>query len=507
MSEAVSMPEDGVPEEVKSEDIVGQGGVFSPTGFSWAMLEFARIPFYLLVVIYLFVPTYFAKVVAGGGPQGQAVVASISMWAGLIGAATAPILGAMVDQGGRRKPLLAAFLLALAAGAFSLWFVRPDGQGIGVLGGSLILVFCYLLYTYSEVMHNAMLPLAGRASSLPSISGMGLALGNFAGVFLFIALLFLFLLPANANINWSFLPSEPLFGLNAESHEIIRMVGPLAAIWILLFAIPYFRYMPDGAKPGASWYTAARDLLGLNDPERAQGKQNPVMTVLDRVQVFFAYIQRLFKEYPEVMKFLFARMLYADGLAVVLKLGGVYAALFLGWSGIELSLYAIFASFFAVGGGLLAGVLDQSIGARRSLIIVIVGTMLSLGLQLSITPDSLFFGLIQVSGELWSVPIFNTWSDITYLLLIGCVAVCLVVSISSSRFMLIAMAPKERVGEFFGLYTIVGTVTVWIGPMLVLVFTNMFNSQRIGMAAANLLFVAGLFVLLRVRHDGRPAAD
>ena len=81
------------------------------------------------------------------------------------------------------------------------------------------------------------------------------------------------------------------------------------------------------------------------------------------------------------------------------------------------------------------------------------------------------------------------------------VAVTVAASISSSRSLLVQLAPPGRSGEFFGLYAIAGTVTVWAGPLLVEVFTTMFNSQRIGMASILVLFVMGLVVLTTVKID------
>ena len=73
--------------------------------------------------------------------------------------------------------------------------------------------------------------------------------------------------------------------------------------------------------------------------------------------------------------------------------------------------------------------------------------------------------------------------------------------IPSTGSMLVHLAPPGRSGEFFGLYAIAGTVTVWIGPMLVEFFTNTFNSQRIGMASIAALFVIGLAVLTTVKME------
>ena len=127
-----------------------------------------------------------------------------------------------------------------------------------------------------------------------------------------------------------------------------------------------------------------------------------------------------------------------------------------------------------------------------------------LAFQLSITQQSLFFGAVE-NYQVWDGLIFKTLSDLVYLSSISVVAVTATASISSSRSMLVHLAPAGRTGEFFGLYAIAGTVTVWAGPLLVEIFTTMFNSQRIGMASISVLFLMGLAVLTTVNMDKEAA--
>src|SRR5262245_66651431 len=82
----------------------GVGGALSPAGFSWALFEFARNTYFMLIVTYV-IPPYFAAYIVGDPVLGQASVSEATFFAGLIGAFTAPILGAMMDRGGARKPL------------------------------------------------------------------------------------------------------------------------------------------------------------------------------------------------------------------------------------------------------------------------------------------------------------------------------------------------------------------------------------------------------------------
>jgi len=179
----------------------GTGGAMDKTGFAWAVFEWARNPYYILVVIYIFAP-YFARDIIGAdllasgeldgvapdealataNAQGQATIASVTKWAGLIAALTAPFLGAALDRGGRLKPLLAVFLGTITLCSALLWFAQPGGVGLPVWAIMSLLVIAYVSYTYSEVTHNAMLSVSGEPKNLSMISGLGLGLGNLASM-------------------------------------------------------------------------------------------------------------------------------------------------------------------------------------------------------------------------------------------------------------------------------------------------------------------------------------
>ncbi|NQY14504.1 MAG: hypothetical protein HRT81_11675 [Henriciella sp.] len=82
------------PSIVQTEAVTGKA--LGIKGIAWAIFEWARNPYYNIIVIYVFTP-YFADQVVGGGAAGQTVVANTIATAGLIMAVLAPILGVIVD--------------------------------------------------------------------------------------------------------------------------------------------------------------------------------------------------------------------------------------------------------------------------------------------------------------------------------------------------------------------------------------------------------------------------
>ncbi|MEM5515472.1 MFS transporter [Henriciella sp. AS95] len=485
------------PAEPIVEPRIDLGGALDRRGFAWAVFEWARNPYYILIVIYVF-PVYFGSVIGadllasgaldGLAPEaaqkaanakGQATIASIVKMAGFVAALTAPFLGAALDKGGRRKPLLAVFLFIIVITSWSLWYAKPDGSGLSIPQTMGALVVAYVAYTYSEVTHNSMLNVNGRRAALPAISGLGLALGNLAGGLLMLFIVVAFAMPEL--IQWPF--AEPLFGLDVGAAEHYRLAGPLCAVWLAVFSIHFFLRSEDGGTHGASW---------------------PMAMKRGAASLFQTF--RRARENYNILKYLGARMLYADAMAALLTLGAVYIGLFLQWNLVELSAYAILASLFAFVGGLVGGWLDGQVGPKRALMIEITGMIATLVFQLSITQQSIFYGTIQ-NVALWDGPIFNTLSDLVYLSSAAFIAITATASISSSRSMLVHLAPAERVGEFFGLYAIAGTVTVWLGPLLVELVTKWTDDQRIGMTPIGALFLLGLAVLSTVKSGKHPATE
>lgn len=499
MSQPPVLADDPMRAEAVNADLPAvSGGPFGIKGLAWAIFEGARNPYYNMIVIYIFAP-YFADVIVGGDAMGLTLSGLTITIAGLVTALTAPFLGVIADKAGRRKPPIALFIGMLIICSALLWWSTPDGP-FRVWSTMAILATAYCCYGYSEVLHNAMLPNAGRPDALPYISGLGLATGNILSVGIILFFLIGLLLPGQLDL--PFIPAEPLLPLDREAHEPQRFAGPFIAVWMAVLIIPFFLYMPDNLATGKSWKSSTADLF-LGEA-RAVGDVR--QGVSQRLNTFVSYLVGLFREHPNVMRYLIARTIYADAMAALLTLGAVFAGTFFGWSGVEILMFGLMGLIFGAIGGFVGGLLDRTFGPRRALIIEISMLVVLLFMQLSITPESLWFGLVPAGEPVWGSPFFDTLADVVYLSFIIPVAIFVVASISSSRYMLVHIAPPRRIGEFFGLYAIAGTVTVWMGPGVVSLLTWLTGNQRIGMGGIGFMFLIGLIILLGVK-DNKPAVE
>src|SRR5690348_1906429 len=228
----------------------------SPIGqVSWAVFEWARNPYVLLVTIYLFSP-YFARSVVGDPVRGQALWGLIAACGGLMVGALAPFLGAIADAGGRRKPWIGFYVVLLAGASLLMWFAKPHSTGMALFFVGALVAFANTSFEFSAVFHNSLLPTVAQPRNVAGLSGLALALTNAAGVLLITFMLVAFSLPGK--VDWGFIPAHPLFGIdNTTLHEDERLAGPASAIWLLVFSIPLFLFTPDRPKGKVRLGTAA----------------------------------------------------------------------------------------------------------------------------------------------------------------------------------------------------------------------------------------------------------
>ncbi|HUK65018.1 MAG TPA: MFS transporter, partial [Dongiaceae bacterium] len=196
----------------------------SPAGqWSWAVFEWARNPYVILITIYLFAP-YFTTHVVGDPVRGQVIWGAINGYGGIATALLAPILGAIADSGGRRKPWILFFVCVMAPTSFMLWYALPNGAGLSVAWIAFVLIANSAAFEYSAVFHNAMLPSIAPHSRVGFLSGLGLALGNASSLLILVFMLWAFSLPGH--VDWSIIPKQALFGLDTAAFQQDRITGP-----------------------------------------------------------------------------------------------------------------------------------------------------------------------------------------------------------------------------------------------------------------------------------------
>lgn len=441
------------------------------------MAQAARDPYVILVTIYIFMPWFVTRVV-GDPVLGQALAAQGSKWGGWAVMLSMPLIGAIIDRIGPRKPFLGVVVLAMAGLCASLWWVMPAGRpGLGALWVVTAGGLMTWLFAAHEMLHNSLLVPAAGTHGAARASGLGLAGGNAMSVLLLVGVLFAFALPGT--VDWRWVPARPLLGLDQALGEPARITGPIVAALVLIGSLPLFRHVPDWPRTPLPLAAAMRggmaDLLALL--RDLKGNRNPLL-------------------------YLLARMIFTDGLTAILLFGGIFAAGTMGWDTLSMLGYGITLSIAAVIGGLLAGRLDMWVGPRPALIVELILLMILQALVLGGGRARILYQAVA-PVRLWDGPMFTTLPELAFLAL-GCgMAITVTAAYASSRTLLTRVAPPEKLGVYFGIYALSGYATMWLGPLLVETATRIGGTQASGFVPVIGLLGVGLLVLLFVRGGGR----
>ena len=404
---------------------------------SWIFFDWAAQPYFTLITTFVFAP-YFVTHVASDPASGQSMWGFATAAAGLLIAVMSPVLGAIADASGRRKPWIAFFGALLVLGSGLMWFGKPGDPGV-----IPPLLLAYGIATigaeFATVFNNAMMPTLVPPDQIGRLSGTGWATGYVGGIISLIVVLgFLAASPETGRTLFGF---SPLFGLDPVTHQGDRISGPLTGIWFIVFVLPMFLLTPD--------YPA----------KRAAG---------DAVRAGLTELKQTLLELPKqksLAAFLLANMIYTDALVSLFAFGGIYAAGTFGWNTIQIGTFGILLAIAGTFGAWLGGRLDDSLGPKR----VIAGSMLLLLLAivaiLLVDKDSILF--VKVAAPAPGGLLFSGAAERAYLVL-GCLIGAAGGPLqAASRTLLIHMAPKDRVAQYFGLFALTGKVTSFVGPLLI----------------------------------------
>ncbi|MBW4934119.1 MFS transporter [Marinobacter sp. F4206] len=405
--------------------------------WSWALYDWANSAFFTIILTFVFAQYFSVSVV-------QDEVAGTNAWGNIVGVAgvfiaiLAPMLGAVADQSGRRKPWLISFTLLCVISSAMLWTITPDQDqfwsaalwvGLGTLGAEFAFIF-----------YNSMLPDMASQERTGRWSGWAWGLGYVGGVTSLVIALYGFI-EADAN----------LFNLDRDQAEHVRATFVLVAVWYLIFALPAFIFTPDRPSTG----------LGLGEATRAGFAQ---------LKESIAHV----RQYKDIVRFLIARMLYTDGLATIFTFGGVYAAGTFNMSPTEVLQFAITLNVTAGLGALGFAWIDDALGGRNTILLALIGL------------GSSALAILVVDGA----TAFWVWGMILGIF-VGPLQ-------SASRSHLARVAPPHLQTQMFGLFAFSGKATAFAGPLLVGWVTAITDSQRWGMSTILVFLLIGFVLMLKV---------
>lgn len=438
----------------------------------WVLFDPAAQPYYTLITTFVFAP-FFANHIAANPVAGQAAWGYAAGTAGIVIAILAPVMGAIADASGSRKSWIAFFSLFFVIGAAMLWFAVPGASGamFFALAGFIV---ASIGVEFSTVFTNAMMPDLVDSRRLGRLSGIAWAAGYIGGLLSLIVVLGL--LAADAATGRTLLGIAPLFGLDPATHAGDRASGPFTALWYLALVWPLFLFTPDRPRMKPLGDAVRSGLSALSGTLRG------------------------IRDHRNMLRFLIAHMIYADGLIALFAFSGIYAASVFGWTTIELGLLGILLTITGAIGGVGGGILDDRFGSKS----VVIGALLLLFLSscaiLSIDRSTAFF-VVDIAPPVPGDGIFASAGERLFLGFAALIGIAAGPLQAASRVIIVHVSPKGRMTEFFGLFALSGKLTSFLGPLAVGLVTTLFASQRIGIAVILVFFAIGGILLAGVQVD------
>jgi len=413
---------------------------------AWCLYDWANSAYPTVIVTFVFA-AYFTTALNETPEEGTRRWGEAMAISGLAVAFLAPILGALADQGGARKPWIGVFTALAVLSALGLWFVLPD-PSFAVL--ALVLVALgNAAFELGQVFYNAMLPGIAPRNRLGRVSGWAWGLGYAGGLVCLVLVLVLFVRGEGAFIR-----------LDTATAQHIRIVGPFVALWFALFALPLFAFTP----------------------ERARAPRHGAMATVRAGMGSLWAILRALPRHGQVGRFLLARMLYTDGLNTLFAFGGIYAAGTFAMTFQDILVFGILLNIAAGLGAAAFAWIDDAIGARRTILIALAGLIVA-GSEILLVESKIWFTAIACVIGVFIGP-----------------------AQAASRSLMARLAPAGARAELFGLYAVSGKATAFMGPALVGWVTAWADSQRVGMATIIVFFAAGLILFWPLRDPDDTTA-
>ncbi len=241
----------------------------------------------------------------------------------------------------------------------------------------------------------------------------------------------------------------------------------LSALLFALFAIPIFLFVREPAPPPGARLTA-RDIVAS----------------LGQLRQSIAHARMV----PGLGRFLLGRFFYSDAVNTVIVVMSVVTVKALGMSEANANVVLLSLTFVAIVMSFAWGWLCDRYGPKRTLIAVLilwaVGLVLgglSLGFGAAVLAPFLLAGAILGSG-------------------LGGVQV-------ADRVLMVRLSPPDRLGEFFGLYGLVGKGSQVVGQLLygviifVLLDTAGNGAYQVAVLSLLVTMLVGLWLVWPVRDD------
>ena len=241
---------------------------------------------------------------------------------------------------------------------------------------------------------------------------------------------------------------------------MIKETFPVAALFFLVFSIPFFLFIRDSRKKIVK--TEPYHIIGLK-----------------RVWSTISHL----KNYKNLAIFLLAYFFYIEGVNTIIFFSGIYASTTLGFTDTELLVFFLTVQTTAIAGSVVFGIIADSIGQKRTIMITLFMWLVTVALAFFIYDKTGFYFVGLLAGASMGS------------------------SQSTSRSLMTKLTPEDKKTEFFGFYSFFGKSSAVVGPLVFGLVSFLSGSQRIAILSVGVFFVIGMLILSKVKDPDLQTAS
>ncbi len=332
-------------------------------------------------------------------------------------------------------------------GAFASLGILTTGALLLVSQDSWVLAAAlYVLgiigFSGGNVFYDALLMVVAEPEKRDRVSALGFALGYLGGGLLFAANVYMTLDPQ-------------MFGFD-DAGEAVRYSFLSVAVWWAIFSVPLLIAVPE---------PRGRSKAGFTEVVRGGFTQ-------------LAATLRHLRSVRNAFRFLLAYWLYIDGVDTIVRMAVDYG-LALGFDSNSLIVALLIVQFVGFPAAIVFGRLGERMGAKAGIQIAIVVYLVVTVYAKYMDTITEFYGLAVIIALVQG----------------GIQAL--------SRSLYSRLIPKERSGEFFGFYNMLGKFAAVIGPLLVGWVGVLTGDPSLGILSVAVLFILGGWLLRGVEDPAR----
>jgi UMF1 family MFS transporter len=391
---------------------------------------------------------YFVEVVCGGAniPQGTSTL----LWtvacsiANFFVMVNAQFLGTFVDTSASKKRLLACATVGCIITTGMLALAGPGA----VLLAMILTVASGFTFSTAEDMIAAFLPELCPSNDMGRISAFGASAGHLGSL---LAL----------GVCLGYVQFAQAQGQTAPQFVPVTML--IVSVLYIVLCLPTFLWLKERAQP-----------------QPLPPGKNTWQTSISRLQHTIKHAAR----YKDLVRLLASIVVYTCGTSTIVVLAAVYAHQVMKFTTSDTIVMIAIVNLTASIGAIIFGYVQDKIGSVKTLATTLVLWLTAIGLVFMTEDRTVFW----IASNLIGMAIGSSYS-------VG-------------RALVGQFSPKDRAGEFFGLWGLACKLAAVVGPLNYgLIAYASGGNQRIAIGSTALFFVIGMAILFSVNEKrGKEAA-